>query len=131
MKTAKTSGFRWLPSFYNALRNLPDEDRLKIYDAILDFGFGNEPEELPPLLTGYYQLIRPIVEKSARFYDKQKENGSKGGRKPKHIHIRGKRWYVFARNKTIAKLRSETRTEDNNAKTVTVRFVDCTDSMAK
>ena len=80
MATAKTAGFRWLPSYYEAVRDLPDRERLAIYDAIADFGFGNEVTELPPLLRGMFGLIKPTLEKSVRFERKQRENGQKGGR---------------------------------------------------
>lgn len=85
MATAKTAGFRWLPSYYEALRDLPDGDRLKLYDAVLDFGFGNDLAELPPTLQGFFRLIVPTLEKSIKFEEKQKANGMKGGRpaKPK------------------------------------------------
>ena len=83
MATAKTEGFRVLPSYFEAIRPLPDAERLALYDAIWDFGFGNEVSELPPLLAGYFGLIRPSLEKSIRFETKQRENGSKGGRPPK------------------------------------------------
>ena len=83
MTKAKTEGFRWLPSYYEAVRDLPDSERLAIYDAIIDYGFGNDVQELPPLLNGYFRLMQPSIEKSIRFEVKQKENGSKGGRPPK------------------------------------------------
>lgn len=83
MTTAKTAGFRWLPSYYEAIRDLPDAERLAMYDAIADFGFGNEPGELPPLLLGYFRLIEPTLAKSVRFEGKQKANGQKGGRPSK------------------------------------------------
>ena len=83
MAKAKTEGFRWLPSYYEAIRDLPDSERLAIYDAIIDYGFGNDVQELPPLLNGYFRLMQPSIEKSIRFEEKQKENGSKGGRPPK------------------------------------------------
>ena len=80
MITAKTAGFRFLPSYYEAIRELPDAQRLALYDALLDFGFGNEPGELPPLLNGFFCLMRPNIEKSQRYYEAQKANGAKGGR---------------------------------------------------
>lgn len=30
---AKTAGFRWLPSYYEAVRNLPDSDRLRVTES--------------------------------------------------------------------------------------------------
>ena len=86
MADAKTNGFRWLPSYYIAVRDLPDSDRLALYDAIADYGFGNDVNELSPMLKAIFSLIQPTLDKSIKFEDKQKTNGVKGGRpkaKPK------------------------------------------------
>lgn len=85
MKQANTDGFRWLPSYYEALRNLPNKDRLALYDALLDYGFGNEPGEIPARLQGYMTLILPTLKASVSFEAKQKENGKYGvlGGRPK------------------------------------------------
>ena len=80
MMKANSDGFRWLPSYYEALRNLPNKDRLALYDALLDYGFGNEPGDLPPRLHAYFALIVPTLEASVNFERKQRENGRKGGR---------------------------------------------------
>lgn len=69
-----------MPSYYDAVRDLPDEERLLIYDAIMDFGFGNDVGPLPPLLAGYFKLMIPSIERSIRFEEKQRANGCKGGR---------------------------------------------------
>ena len=83
MKNAKSAGFRWLPSYYDATRWLPDAERLAMYDAILDYGFGNDVGELPPLLKGFFCLMMPSIEKSIRFEQEQKDNSAKGGRPKK------------------------------------------------
>ena len=82
MKQAQTGGFRMLPSYYDAIRNLPDRERWRLYDAIFDFGFGNEPEPLPPMSTALFTVIRPSLEKSVRFFEKQKANAEKPRKKP-------------------------------------------------
>ena len=70
-----------LPSYYDAIRPLPDEDRLALYDAIMDYAFaGKEPEDLSPILKGYFVLLRPNINSSARRYAASVENGKKGGR---------------------------------------------------
>lgn len=77
-------GFRVLPSFYEAIRPLPDEDRLALWDAIMDFAFeGVEPEGLSSIQKTIFVLLRPIIEKSVCYYEKQGINGAKGGRPPK------------------------------------------------
>lgn len=74
-------GFTMLPSYYEALRPLADEDRLKLYDAMMDYAFsGKEPEGLSPLLNGYFSLLRPNLDSSLRHYAAAAENGKRGGR---------------------------------------------------
>ncbi len=73
-----------LPSYYDAIRPLPDEQRLALYDAIMDYAFGGkEPENLSPILKGYFVLLRPNIDSSAKRYAASVENGKKGGRPKK------------------------------------------------
>ncbi len=66
---------------YEALRPLPDEERLQMYDAVLDYAFtGKEPESLPPILNGYFVLLRPNIDSSVKNYLASVTNGRKGGR---------------------------------------------------
>lgn len=77
-------GFVFLRSYYKAVRPLPDAERLALLDAILDFGFeGKEPDQLPPLLAGYFDLLRPNIESGIRRYTASVENGKHGGRPSK------------------------------------------------
>lgn len=77
------NGFLMLPSYYNAIRPLPDEQRLALYDAIMDYVFGGkEPEDLSPILNGYFVLLRPNIDSSAKRYAASVGNGKKGGRPP-------------------------------------------------
>jgi len=73
-----------LPSYYDAILPLPDEQRLALYDAIMDYAFGGkEPENLSPILKGYFVLLRPNIDSSAKRYAASVENGKKGGRPKK------------------------------------------------
>ncbi len=75
------AGFTMLPSYYEALRPLPDEERLQMYDAVLDYAFtGKEPENLSPILNGYFILLRPNIDNSVKNYSASVTNGRKGGR---------------------------------------------------
>lgn len=77
-------GFMMLPSYYEAIRPLPDDQRLALYDAIMDYAFqGVEPVDLPPILNGYFVLLRPNIDSSSSRYAASVENGKKGGRPPK------------------------------------------------
>lgn len=81
------NGFLMMPSYYDAIRPLPDEQRLALYDAIMDYAFeGREPEDLAPILNGYFVLLRPNIDSSARRYSASVGNGKKGGRPPKAAH---------------------------------------------
>ncbi len=74
-------GFVMLPSYYVALRPLPDDQRLAMYDAIWDYVFaGTLPEGLSPVLNGYFLLLQPNIDASARRYNASVSNGRKGGR---------------------------------------------------
>lgn len=73
-----------LPSYYDAIRPLPDDQRLALYDAIMDYAFGGkEPVDLSPILNGYFVLLRPNIDSSAKRYSASIGNGKKGGRPPK------------------------------------------------
>lgn len=77
------NGFLMLPSYYDAIRPLPDEQRLALYDAIMDYAFGGkEPEDLSPILKGYFVLLRPNIDSSAKRYAASVENGKKARKNP-------------------------------------------------
>lgn len=63
-------------SFYDAIKVLPPEEQVVLYNAIFEFQF----EEIEPQLSGLcnciFTLIRPLLEKANTKY----ENGKKGGR---------------------------------------------------
>ena len=80
IREAKTRGFRVLPSYYEAIRALPDGERLRMYDALFDRGFGYEVGDLPPLLNCYMTLIIPSLDKSVLLFKRQQQNGARGGR---------------------------------------------------
>ena len=64
-------------SFYEAIKGLPDDIRLALHDAIMEYGlYGIEPEELDPVARCVFVLIKPQIDANNRKY----ENGKKGGR---------------------------------------------------
>ena len=77
LNTAQTAGFRMLPSYYESISALPDKERLELYDAIMNLGFGNETGELSAIASCIFHLIEPSLKKSVRYFEKQRENGSK------------------------------------------------------
>jgi len=63
-------------SFYLAISELDDEDRLKLYDAIFEFGLNQKEIKLERLPKALFYLIKPQLEANHRKY----LNGKKGGK---------------------------------------------------
>ena len=71
-RNVQSRGFHVLPSYYEAIRDLPDKERFPLYDALFDYGFeGAEPENLSPVGQAIFSLIRPVMDKSVRYYEEQ------------------------------------------------------------
>ena len=65
-------GFRVLPSYYEAVRCFQDDQRLILWDAIMDFGCaGILPENLPPACNAVFTLMQPTIAKSVKFFEDQ------------------------------------------------------------
>lgn len=63
-------------SFYEALKDLPDSDRLAIYDAIFSYGLDLKEVELKGITSVIWKLVKPNIEANIRRY----ENGKKGAK---------------------------------------------------
>lgn len=101
MQEGKES-FVFYKSFYEALQDLKDKDRLKVYDAICEMALNNKDTELNGISKTVFTLIKPQVLANNRRY----ENGKKGGR-PKNKTI------GYENNKTIGFVSEETKTKPN------------------
>lgn len=68
------------PSFYEAMKSLPDGERLALYDSICEYSLnGKEPENLSPIANSLFVLMKPNIDSSNRRYRASVENGKKGG----------------------------------------------------
>ena len=68
------------PSFYEAMKVLPDSDRLLLYDTICEYSLnGVEPTSLPPIANSLFILMKPNIDSSNNRYSASVENGKKGG----------------------------------------------------
>ena len=99
-------GVVFLPSYYEAIRELPDADRLQLYDCIIRYGLYEEVMELPVALRGYFALIRPTMDLSTRRYESAVDNGRKGGR-PRKNQRQNQR-----QNQTQNQTRNQTRNQE-------------------
>ena len=77
-------GVVFLPSFYEAIKDLPDNVRLGVYDAVACYGLYGELIEMEPTVKCLFTLIKPNIDASQRRYRTAKANGSKGGRPKKN-----------------------------------------------
>ncbi len=70
-------GVVFLPSFHEAIKDLPDAERLQMYDAIIRYGLYGETIELSSIGKSLFCLMKPIVDSSQNRHRAAKENGSK------------------------------------------------------
>lgn len=94
--------FVFYKSFYEALQDLRDKDRLKVYDAICKMALNNEDTDLNGISKTIFTLIKPQLLANNRRY----ENGKKGGRP-------NKKTIGFQKEKTIGFNLEETKTKPN------------------
>lgn len=70
-------GFVFLASYYTALQHLNEEDRKLMYAAIIQYAFTEKTPELPEVLSGYFELMQPVLDSSIRKYNAACENPKK------------------------------------------------------
>lgn len=68
--------FIFYKSFLECLQELPDTDRLALYDTIAHYGIEGENKETNGLVKAIFALIKPQIDANVTRY----ENGKKGGR---------------------------------------------------
>lgn len=70
--------FIFYKSFYEAIKGLGRDIQLEVYTAIIEYAlYGNEPQNLKPIASSIFTLIKPNIDVNTTRY----ENGKKGGRK--------------------------------------------------
>lgn len=74
-------GFIFYESFRDAMRELPAQTQLALYNAIADYALYDEAPDFggDGIATGFFALIRPQIDANNR----RRENGSRGGRPAK------------------------------------------------
>ena len=72
----KPEGLTFFRSYYEAASELPDKQRLALYDAIMQFGFDNVIPELNGIVKTAFTLIKPNLSKSKA----RSKAGAAGGR---------------------------------------------------
>lgn len=79
--------FVFYRSFYEAAKNLPDNERLALFDAINEYALnGNEIHSDYSSVEALFIVIKPLLDSNTKRY----ENGNKGGRPRKNQAERDK-----------------------------------------
>ena len=66
-------------SYYEAITELPDNEQLKLFKAITEFGLNNEEIKLDGISKVLFTLIKPNIKSSNARYQASIENGKRGG----------------------------------------------------
>lgn len=64
-------------SFYDALKNIPSDERLKVYDSIMEYGMYDRDPELDGVALAIFLLAKPQIDANNKRY----ENGCKAKKK--------------------------------------------------
>lgn len=80
--------FVFYRDWWNAIKELSDEQRLEVYDAIMAYSLENEERSLSPMASLAMRFIKPQLERNRDKYEeiceRNRVNGSKGGRPKKN-----------------------------------------------
>ena len=69
-------------SFYEAMKYLPDQERLELFDGICAYSLcGTVPENLSPVAKSMFILMRPNIDSSAKKYSAAVSNGKQRSKK--------------------------------------------------
>lgn len=73
--------FIFYRSFYESIKELPEENQLKVYKAISNYALNQEEIELDGISKAIFSLIKPQLDANYKKYEngkqKEKQNRSK------------------------------------------------------
>lgn len=76
IKNAQREKFVFFLSYYEAMQSLDDSDKILMYNALCNYAFYGDIPKLSPQLTALFTLMKPYLDKSIRFAEKQSNNRS-------------------------------------------------------
>lgn len=68
--------FTFYPSFYDAIKDLDDNDRLAVYDAICMYGVTGKIPKAKGVASTVFKLLRPVIDTNVS----RRNAGNKGGK---------------------------------------------------
>lgn len=93
-------------SYYEAIKELPDEEQGRVYKAIIDYAMMKIEPDLSGIAKAIFVLIKPTLDASIKNY----ENGKKGGRPPKESETESE---LKTQTETQTKTQQESETESD------------------
>ena len=70
-------GVVFLPSYYEAIREMPDDLRLAAYEAIILYGLYGTVIDMPNVIKPLFALVRPSIDASLERYRAVRERRSR------------------------------------------------------
>ena len=74
----KVKSFVFYASYYEAIKELEESDRLKVYDAICEYALNHKEIELGGVAKGIMKIIKPLLDSNFQKRMANSENGRKG-----------------------------------------------------
>lgn len=95
----RSNSFVFYRSFSETAKLIEDDnDRLKLYEALIAFGLEGEKPELDFPLNAILEQMTASVRSAADRYSAAKENGVKGGRPSKRKFIPPSEWQAYLKD---------------------------------
>lgn len=99
-------------SFYDALKNIPPDERLKVYDAIMEYGMYDRDPDLDGVALAIFLLAKPQIDANNKRY----ENGCKAKKKRtvSETEANSKQDSSECEAKEKEKVKEKVKVKDNN-----------------
>lgn len=70
-------------SFYEAIKNIPKENQLDLFNAIFEYCFNENEIKMDGIVKAMFMLMKPNIDSANQRYDARVRNAKKGGRPKK------------------------------------------------
>lgn len=97
-------------SFYDALKNIPPDERLKVYDAIMEYGMYDHDPDLEGVALAIFLLAKPQIDANNKRY----ENGCKAKKKRTVSETEADTKQELIEAEAKEKVKEKVKVKDNN-----------------
>lgn len=113
MGEQKRDGFVFYRSYYEAIQNLPEKDRLAVYEAIFSYALNDEETETVGVPAAVFMLVKPTLDASKR----KAASGKAGGEASARANSQASGKQTESKSEAKRKQR-ESKTKANEKQTV-------------